>query len=390
MKRIAYALLCPCLLLTIACGPADRQEVTETRTVESPAVEARDTATQLGMPELSGDAPAPRTAPPAAPAAPSAPTAPGSAPMLDYDLPEGWEALPPRPMRDINLGVTGAEDTECFVSVIPGDGGGLAPNVNRWAAQVGLSPLSDDAIDALPRFEMLGSEGYLIELSGRYTGMRGEVDVPDALLLGAIAFLDTHGVFVKFTGPTAVVEQQREAFMAFCQSLRVGGTPTAVEAPAAAAAPSQPTGPFDPTRLSWTAPDNWELGADRPMREATFTVEDSPETECYITVLGSDGGGLGPNLSRWRAQMGDGTPYSEAEIDAMPRIPMLGGEAVLISIEGDYTGMTGPTFEGYALRGAVVLLGTHSVFVRMTGPAAVIEREHDNFIAFCQSLTTES
>jgi hypothetical protein len=412
MNRIAIAFLCPFLLIGLSCGPSDRQEVRETRTVESPEIEAKDTATQLGMPELSGAA---RTTPPAhppmtqTPAQTPATQAPPGQPQpvaFEYVLPTGWEERPLRPMRDINLGIAGLEDTECFVSVIPGDGGGLPMNVNRWAAQMGAEDLSGAEIDALPRFEMLGAEGILVEISGHYTGMRGEADVPGALLLGAIAFLDTQAVFVKFTGPEGVVDAERDAFMTFCESLRFADAPAPEAAPPAESAvaapetdpaeaapsfpPVQPSGDFDPANLSWTAPEGWERGADRPMREATYTVADSPETECYITVLGGDGGGLGPNLSRWRAQMGNSTPYTDAELDAMPRIQMLGREAVLIALEGDYTGMTGPTQEGYALRGAVVLLGSHSVFVRMTGPAAIIEREHDNFITFCESMTHES
>lgn len=394
MNRLLPIFLCTAAAAALAaCGGSDRQEITETRSVPSPEAEQVDTATQLGMPQFSREG---QQTPPV-----TAPRPEGAAPMagplaLGYDLPAGWEVREPRPMRDINLGVAGAPDTECFVTVIPGDGGGVEMNINRWASQVGQPDLDPEAIAALPRIEMLGVEAVLVDLEGTFTGMRGEVNIPGAVVLGAVAMLEEHGVFVKMTGPAETVRAHEEAFQAFSASLRIeDGTLATPTAPVAeddaaydAASPAaQADVPFDPARLAWTAPEGWVQADDRPMREVTYTVADSPETECYVTVLSGDGGGMAANLNRWRAQMGDRTPFTTDEINAMPTIPMLGGEARLIALDGDFTGMTGPTMQGFSLRGAVVLLGSHAVFVRITGPAEIIEREHDNFLAFCESLT---
>ena len=47
--------------------------------------------------------------------------------MLQWKLPAGWQQLPPRPLRIVNLRVG---EAECYVTYL--SGGTAAGNVNRW------------------------------------------------------------------------------------------------------------------------------------------------------------------------------------------------------------------------------------------------------------------
>lgn len=134
-----------------------------------------------------------------------------------WTAPEGWQERPPSTFRTANYVVPGG--AECYVTLLGGDAGGARANADRWRAQMGLAPLDDASFAELPRVELLGGEGLLVEAAGAFRGMTGD-EVPDALLLGAIGALQGRAVFVKMVGPRASVEPQREAFLAFCRSLR--------------------------------------------------------------------------------------------------------------------------------------------------------------------------
>jgi hypothetical protein len=140
--------------------------------------------------------------------------------------------------------------------------------------------------------------------------------------------------------------------------------------------------------LQWTTPDGWTEEPASAMRIINLGVEGEPDVECYVTRLGGTGGGLDANLNRWRSQMSL-PAYTDEEIAALPTATILGEEAVIVEMQGDYTGMGATEAqENFALVGAVVESGDASYFIKMTGPADVIEREREKFNAFCASIET--
>ena len=50
---------------------------------------------------------------------------------LAYDLPTGWQKLPPTSDRMINLRPGGDPDASCYVTFLPESASGLEANVNR-------------------------------------------------------------------------------------------------------------------------------------------------------------------------------------------------------------------------------------------------------------------
>jgi len=173
-------------LLCFSCGkPAGRVEITETRDVTaSPAKqEAQRTFT--------------------------------------WTAPEGWTQAPATAMRIVNFTIGADGQTECYVTVLKGTGGGVEMNINRWRAQMGMEsePLNAGAVENLPKIPMLGKQVPLAEVAGTYKGMSGEPK-SGYMLMGTICELGSESVFVKMIGPESAVRAEREKFIAFCGSLK--------------------------------------------------------------------------------------------------------------------------------------------------------------------------
>lgn len=142
----------------------------------------------------------------------------GGAPAeIAWVAPEGWERMPDRPMRLATFSPGPDATVECVVSLWDGRMGGEAANVNLWRSQFGAEALDEAAAAALPRIDMLGTTGALVELMPEDGG--------DALggpaLIGAICVLPEFSVFVKMTGDAREVAAQRDALIAFCASMQV-------------------------------------------------------------------------------------------------------------------------------------------------------------------------
>lgn len=164
---------------------------------------------------------------------------------------------------------------------------------------------------------------------------------------------------------------------------------------AAHAAAPQVAGKPAPTSkpaLIWQAPDGWQDAGTKGLRLANFKVGAAAEAECYVTVLGGTGGGVGLNVNRWRAQLGL-PEASPDELAALPNIPMLGGEAVFVDIAGTYGAMGDGVHtrvetarQEYGLLGAIVIRDSDAVFAKMTGPLDVVRAEREKFTAFVGSI----
>lgn len=136
---------------------------------------------------------------------------------------------------------------------------------------------------------------------------------------------------------------------------------------------------------TWQLPEGWTEAAATSMRIGNFKIASSPETECYLTMLKGAAGGVDANINRWRRQMGQPELKPE-EIAALPKVEVLGQSGPLVEIAGSFTGMAGQQFENYMLMGVVIALPNEALFVKMTGPEAVVKAEKDHFVALCKSL----
>ena len=138
--------------------------------------------------------------------------------------------------------------------------------------------------------------------------------------------------------------------------------------------------------FAWRCPPGWTEVAPTSMRAANFKPAGDPHAECYLTLLGGDGGGLGANINRWRTQLAlPALPPSE--IDALPKAPFLGRAAVLLEATGTWKGMNGTeSAPGWGITGLLLVEPGGSAFLKMTGPAKLVEAERAAFLALAKSF----
>jgi hypothetical protein len=80
-------------------------------------------------------------------------------------------------------------------------------------------------------------------------------------------------------------------------------------------------------------------------------------------------------------------PLGATEIDALAKVEMLGGQAVLVDFAGTWTGMGGGEgAAGYRLIGALLCDTSGSAFLKMVGPDAVVGGEVESFKSLARSL----
>jgi hypothetical protein len=350
------------LLGAAACGPPAVQTIQEKRTLPEPRPEQLvDASTRQRL--------APMTAQQSPHGAGFGAEGGPAAAAFTWDLPEGWKELPRAQFRDANFAVTGRERLECYVTVLPGGGGGIAANLNRWRGQMGQEPLSGADIAALPRVMLLGVEAVKVQIDGTFKGAGAAGAGGGYTMIAVAAERSGAVVTAKLVGPSADVQAESPHFDALIASLRPGGN-----------APEQPaelgTAAFDPSSLKWKAPGGWTPGPAKPMRVVTLIPSGSAGAECWVSVLGGNGGGLAPNVARWCSQVGRAT-LSKEEVAALPTTDVLGRKGLLVEIEGPSAAMLAVVCE----------LGSYSVFVRLTGSREAVRAERERFLEFVRSLS---
>ena len=149
-------------------------------------------------------------------AAPAKPTG------LTYITPEGWQEAPAASMRDVNLSFGENGEGECYVARLPGMGGGLLANVNRWRGQMGAAPITQEEASALPTKPLFGQPAKFIKVDGKFAGMGTAESKDNYRMLGLILASNAGAVFVKLTGPRELVEANENNFFIFTSSLDIG------------------------------------------------------------------------------------------------------------------------------------------------------------------------
>jgi len=134
----------------------------------------------------------------------------------------------------------------------------------------------------------------------------------------------------------------------------------------------------------YQAPIDWVEQAGSAMRIANFRFGKENEGECYLSFLQGESGGVTENINRWRKQMGM-EPMSEAEMATIGTLKMMSSDAYFIDLKGTFSGMQQDPKEGYRMLGAILPLGEMgmTIFVKMTGPAALVEEHSLDFKRFC-------
>ena len=136
----------------------------------------------------------------------------------------------------------------------------------------------------------------------------------------------------------------------------------------------------------WDAPASWVMMPSAPLRPANFVAGEDGSIEIYLSVLGGTGGGIPANVNRWRNQLSL-SDLEDHEIITLPKIQMLGQDAVLIDFEGQFSGMAeNVSVENARMLGAMLLDEDNAVFVKLVGPSTEVATEYENFLEFVHSI----
>lgn len=150
------------------------------------------------------------------------------------------------------------------------------------------------------------------------------------------------------------------------------------------AAPSAPTtGGDKPTEwsgegVSWTIPAGWSQDIGSGMRFATLRPA-AGEPEIAVSNFPGDVGGLLANVNRWRGQIGL-DPVTEDDLPNETREVMVGEvKAVLADLGGEKP-------DDQKVLALSIPHGGKTWFVKMSGPAKVLDDHEEEFMTFAQSI----
>lgn len=138
---------------------------------------------------------------------------------FEFKCPEGWNWIPATGMRKAQLQIPGKEGAApadiTFFHFGPGQGGGVEQNIERWLGQF-TDPR--EKIGAATAKAKVGETNVtMVEAKGTFSsGMPGgpATPLPGYALLGAILESPEGDVFVKLTGPEALVTANKAVFEA--------------------------------------------------------------------------------------------------------------------------------------------------------------------------------
>lgn len=148
---------------------------------------------------------------------PVRPPAPPTASPVKYTAPAGWQELPASGMRAASFAIVEG-GLKADVSVIPlaGGSGSVLDNVNRWRGQIGLPPVTADALaKEMQQLTVAGGPAYYVDLPGAGS--------PPQRILAVIVRRGDQTWFVKMLGAAELVQRQKAAFEAFVRSLDFAG-----------------------------------------------------------------------------------------------------------------------------------------------------------------------
>lgn len=282
--------------------------------------------------------------------------------QLSWKLPEGWKEAAPNDITLANFDISSPSGGRAQVSItqLGNFAGREAMIINMWRNQAGQPELGEE--EALKQFqpvEVGGEKGNLFEVSGK------REDRPFTIVTAMLNHPDGTW-FCKLAGDTALVTEQKPAFITFLKSIQIK------EGAAAAPAAEETTA----TGFNWTVPKEWKAVPAGEMQAARFSVAAKDgKADVSVSIFPGDTGGTLANVNRWRKQLGLG-PVEEKELAqlASPLDPA-NPQAVLVDLANG----------NRRLIGAIVPRDGKYWFYKLLGDEGAVRAEKDAFAAFARS-----
>lgn len=321
--------------------------------------------------------------------------------LVQWTMPQAWHQEPSN--RQMILAVFHVDQThtlEVQVSAISGDAGGVLANVNRWRNQLDLPPITDPELgDHVEIINTQGSFGGVVDVTNPQTNKRTIATV----IQGGAGM----SWFVKASGDAEPVGKQKQAIITFTESFRFNAQAAKDHNHDPAdheghdhpqSADSQPTqapgsssmgmqGQLQPGStpagsVQMITPQSWtQTKPSSPVIQASYNIKSSQgDAVVTVTSLNNDGGGLLPNINRWRNQIGL-EPVAALSDQPVALLNMAGVTAMLIDLEALPDG----NHAGKRMLMAVVSLPTETWYFKMTGSTTAITQLKSDFINAVQS-----
>jgi hypothetical protein len=136
----------------------------------------------------------------------------------NWEVPSDWKEIPGGQFLVAKFALTSGGNTQANVNVSTsaGDGGGVLANVNRWRAQLGLTPEAEaDLSKEVQSVDLSGGKATLVDISGQ-DASKGQ----KARLVAVVVPHSGSTWFYKLMGDPQIVEREKEAFMKFVQTVK--------------------------------------------------------------------------------------------------------------------------------------------------------------------------
>ncbi|MGC3956778.1 MAG: hypothetical protein QM813_02085 [Verrucomicrobiota bacterium] len=135
-----------------------------------------------------------------------------------WTVPSSWKEISGGQFLFAKFLIAGAGDAKAAVNVSSsaGDGGGLAANLNRWRAQLGLGSWSEAELQKnTQEIEVAGGKGTYVELSGTDSSTE-----KPATTLGVKVIRNGSTWYYKLMGEPKLVAAEKENFLAFVKGVK--------------------------------------------------------------------------------------------------------------------------------------------------------------------------
>ena len=131
--------------------------------------------------------------------------------------------------------------------------------------------------------------------------------------------------------------------------------------------------------FKWKKPTNWIPSSGSSMRLASFDVPYKGGTGDFsLILLPGDGGGLVPNINRWRGQLGlEPQSLHEIENSMLYQEGELGGYKIINIVNNQ---------NNSAFLIAIIPLGKQTLFAKLSIDISGVEELESDFIDFCSSI----
>jgi hypothetical protein len=246
-------------------------------------------------------------------------------------------------------------------------------NVNRWRDQMQLEPIRAADLPKETRSLKLAevdtkSEATLVDLKGKLKA--SSMTPPFAGKAGSGELPTGHPPIASAAGGKSTAPPSSDAAKSAAAS-----TP-------AQTAPSVAGSDAD-LPLSFAAPQGWQRAKKPPMFAmlAFRANADEKPVDISISQMGAAGGGLLPNVNRWRGQVGLPPVGNDELASVVNPLKVDGLDARMVrfvSPEGADDRKT--------IMAAIVPQGEFTWFIKMIGPPEAVEHEQANFEKFIDSV----